>query len=292
MNKKVVISSVLALIVIAALLGVAGYLYYSLNEQKRENIEMQELAQLDKQEMENEYQQFSDQYSEMKTKINNDSIIAQLTREQMRTQELLKELKNTKATDAREITRLKKELADVRAILREYVATIDSLNRENQNLRAENATVRGQLDESTRQNEALSTEKESLSQKVAIAAQLDATNISFTPLNKKGKAENSQKKWKQIRVDFTIAKNVTAQGGVRTVYVRITTPMGSTLNAGSFPYENRQLQYSMKKSVEYDGQATPVTTYWNVNEVHSSGTYRVDIFCDGHLIGSKSIAVK
>lgn len=71
---------------------------------------MQELAELDKKEMENEYQQFADQYSEMKTQINNDSIIEQLTQEQMKTEQLLKELKNVKATDAREIARLKKSL--------------------------------------------------------------------------------------------------------------------------------------------------------------------------------------
>lgn len=44
------------------------------------------LADLDKKEMENEYQQFANQYGEMKTQINNDSIIAQLTQEQERTQ--------------------------------------------------------------------------------------------------------------------------------------------------------------------------------------------------------------
>ena len=50
---------------------------------------MQELAEIDKKEMENEYQQFSNQYSEMMTKINNDSIVAQLTAEQEKTQRLL-----------------------------------------------------------------------------------------------------------------------------------------------------------------------------------------------------------
>ena len=82
---------------------------------------MQELADLDKKEMENEYQQFAQQYSEMKTQITNDSIVAQLTAEQEKTERLLKELKETKSNDAREIARLKKELATVRAVLRSYV---------------------------------------------------------------------------------------------------------------------------------------------------------------------------
>jgi hypothetical protein len=47
---------------------------------------MQELAELDKKEMENEYQQFANQYSEMRMQISSDSIIAQLTAEQEKTE--------------------------------------------------------------------------------------------------------------------------------------------------------------------------------------------------------------
>ena len=160
MNKKIVLPLVAVIILLTA--GVA-YLGLDLSKQKKANQEMQELAILDKKEMENEYEQFARQYSEMKTQINNDSIVAQLTQEQMRTQELLEELKRVKASDAREIARLKKELATVRAVLRTYVLEIDSLNRLNQNLTAENNRVRGQYEEATRQIAGLSNEKESLS---------------------------------------------------------------------------------------------------------------------------------
>ena len=134
MNRKLLS---LLIVVIIALLGGAVWLFLSLQEQKQVNQDMQELAALDKQEMENEYERFALQYSEMKTQINNDSIIAQLTEEQMKTQKLLEELKQVKASDAREIARLKKELATVRAVLRDYVMQIDSLNRLNENLKAE-----------------------------------------------------------------------------------------------------------------------------------------------------------
>ena len=144
MNKKVIIPLV---VVILALLGGLAWLYFSLQEQKQVTQDMQELAALDKQEMENEYERFALQYSEMKTQINNDSIIAQLTQEQMKTQQLLQELKQVKASDAREIARLKKELATVRAVLRDYVMQIDSLNRLNENLKAENTRVNAELEQ-------------------------------------------------------------------------------------------------------------------------------------------------
>lgn len=289
-NKKIIIISA---VIGVLLLGGIVYLSISLQQQKQANRDMQELAELDKKEMENEYQQFADQYSEMKTQINNDSIIEQLTQEQMKTEQLLKELKNVKATDAREIARLKKELATCRAVIRSYILEIDSLNRLNQNLTAENTRVKGQYAEATRQIEGLNADKQSLSEKVAIAAQLDATGISLTAKNKRGKVTKSLKKCKTLQVNFSIAKNVTAQSGMKTIYVRIATPTGSVLtNGGTFNYENRSLQYSMKRDIEYTGNETAVTTYWNVNEFLSNGTYNVSIFADGNMIGSRNFSFK
>ena len=289
MTKKIFIPLIVLLLVLA---GGLVYLFLSLDAEKKANQEMQELAELDKKEMENEYQDFANQYSEMMTKINNDSIIAQLTKEQLRTQQLLKELKETKSADAREITRLKKELANVRAVLRQYVIQIDSLNRLNQHLTAENTKVKADLAASNRVNEVLSADKASLSEKVAIAAQLDASNINLTPINKRGKSEKKVSKAKQLKVDFTIARNVTAQSGIKAIYVRITTPTGTTLAAGNFPYENKNLQYSIKKQIEYNGENTPVTVYWNIHEVMSAGTYRLALFCDGQMIGQKAFNLK
>ena len=290
MNKKVIIP-----LVVVCLLLTGGVVYLSLNlkQQQQANLEMQELAELDKKEMENEYQRFADQYSEMKTQINNDSIIAQLTQEQLKTEQLLKELKTVKATDAREIARLKKELATCRAVIRSYILEIDSLNRLNQNLTAENTRMKGQYAEATKQIEGLNADKQTLSEKVAIAAQLDATGINLVAKNKRGKATDKMSKCKTLQVNFSIAKNVTASNGMKSIYVRITTPSGSVLTqGGTFSYENRTLKYSMRKEVEYTGNETPVTLYWNVNEALSGGTYNVSVFADGHMIGARNFTIK
>ena len=290
MNKKIVLPLVAVIVLLVA--GVA-YLAFNLDKQKKANQEMQELADLDKKEMENEYEQFARQYSEMKTQINNDSIIAQLTQEQMRTQELLEELKQVKASDAREIARLKKELATVRAVLRTYVLEIDSLNRLNENLTAENTRVKGQYAEATRQIEGLSNERASLSQKVAIAAQLDATGITMTLKKKNGKVAKKIKDCKSIQVDFTVAKNVTASNGMRTFYVRITAPNGNTRSGGgSFQYENRSIECTMKRQVEYTGEALTLSTFRQVSEFLEAGNYTVSIFADGNMIGSRTFSFK
>ncbi|WP_293490846.1 hypothetical protein [Prevotella sp.] len=293
MEKKKLITGIVTGIVGLALVGTVAYLYVNLDNQKKENKAMQELAELDKKEMENEYQQFATQYSEMKTQISNDSIIAQLTAEQEKTERLLKELKDTKSNDAREIARLKRELATVRAVLRSYVIEIDSLNRLNQNLTAENSRIKGQYNEATRQIEGLNSERASLSEKVAIAAQLDATGISMQLKNKKGKKTDKTSKCKTVQVNFTIAKNVTASNGTKTFYVRITSPSGTTLSGGgTFNYQNRSLEATMRKAVEYDGRETTISTFWNVSQSLMAGTYQVSVFADGNMIGSRSFSFK
>ncbi|EEX53643.1 hypothetical protein [Hoylesella loescheii] len=290
MNKKFLIPTIIVVLILA---GATAYLFINLNKQKEENAAIKELAEIDKKEMENEYQQFAQQYSEMKTQINNDSIVAQLTAEQEKTQKLLDELRRVKSTDAREITRLKKELATVRAVIRSYVMEIDSLNRVNASLTQENTRVKGQYEAATRQIEGLSTEKRSLSEKVAIAAQLDATGISLVAKNKRGKSTDQIEKATTLQVSFNITRNVTAASGVKDIYVRIMSPTGNLLNgAGSFSYENRTLQYSMKRSVEYNGEETPVSLFWNVSQALVAGTYQVSIFADGNMIGSRSFAFK
>lgn len=290
MNKKILIPLIL---IILLLVGGIAWLYISLDKQKQEKEEMLQLAELDKKEMENEYQQFAQQYSEMKTQINNDSIVAQLTQEQEKTQRLLKELQETKSTDAREIARLKRELATVRAVLRSYVIEIDSLNRLNQNLTAENTRIKGEYEQANKQIQGLSTEKESLSEKVAIAAQLDAIGIDMVGLDKRNKTTKKIKRMKGLQVNFSLAKNVTAQSGMKTVYVRINTPTGALLGgAGTFPYENKDLTCSMKRSIEYGGQETPISLFCNINQALQAGTYRVSIFADGNMIGSKSFVLE
>lgn len=289
MNKRTII--VVAVAVVALLLGGMAYLLYSLNESNEQNKQMLELAEMDKREMENEYADFARQYNEMKTQVNNDSLMAQLEREQQRTQELLEELQRTRANDAAEITRLKKELATMRQVLKSFVAEIDSLNRLNQRLENENQDLRQQQVVQQQQISHLASERESLSDKVAIASQLDATGISVSALNKRGKAAKKVADVRKFQVSFAISRNVTAAAGNRTVYVRILKPTGEVLDGGgTFAFENRTLPYSIRKDIEYNGEETPVTVYWDVNEMLVAGQYRVQIFADGKNIGGGSIS--
>lgn len=291
MKRPTVIGAVS--VVIMALAAVIAWLLHDKQVQQEENRQMIQILEMDKAEMENQYKDFAMQYNEMMTQVTNDSLVEQLSRQEKRTRELLEELRRTKASDAAEIMRLKKELETLRQILRDYVAQIDSLNRENQTLRTDNTALRNRNQEAEAHISDLSSQNEQLTDKVNIASQLDATGIRAGARNKRGKDCEKVKDAKKITVSFNISRNVTAQTGMRTIYVRIGTPTGETLSrGGTFQFENRQLQYSMAKEIEYNGEEFPVTVYWDIAETLSAGTYHVDIFADGHIIGSTTFNLR
>lgn len=286
-NKKLV-GAVIILIII-----VAGVSFLAVNEY-RKNKEMTEVFAVEKQEMENEYSTFAAQYDELQIQINNDSLREKLESEKLKTQRLLEELRQVKTTNAAEILRLKKELKTVRAVLRTYVIQIDSLNRLNAALMEENREVKSKYSAATAQISTLAEEKKSLNEKVTLASQLDATNISVLPMNKRGRKARKVKDVKKIAISFTIVKNITAETGNKTLYVRIAKPDNEILSKGNttFAYEDKEITYSIKKYIEYTGEEQSVTVYWNVEEFLPSGTYNVYIFADGNMIGQNSFTLK
>ena len=289
-KQKITFIAVSATLLIAAIiLGVM------LMDSRKQNVEMQELFALEKEELENEYSSFATQYDELQIRITNDSLQDKLEQEKLKTQQLLEELRQTKATDAAEITRLKKELKTVRAVLKSYVVQIDSLNRLNEELQKENKRVKARYSEASRKIDKIEEEKENLTKKVSLASQLDAIGISFTPLKKNGKEAKKIKDAKKIAIGFTIAKNITTETGEKTIYVRILKPDEDVLskNAGDlFTYENKELKYSIKKYIEYNGEEQQVNVYWDIEEFLQAGTYKVQIFADGNMIGSGSFNIK
>lgn len=253
--------------------------------------DLKEQYTIEKQELEDEYEAISLQYEGFKFSVQNDSLLYKLQNEQAKVQRLQEELRMTKASDQKEIKRLKDELTTLRKVLRSYIVQIDSLNRINEQLRAENKQITQQYQETSRTLNQVAKEREQLSEKVSLAAQLNAVNINVKAVNDRGKEQKRLSRSTRFVISFTIARNITAEPGERTIYARILAPDGNVLtkSAGNtFRYENRDIQYSIKRTIEYGGEETPVTMYWDIQEYLMPGTYKTDLFADGNLIGSYS----
>lgn len=293
LNTTTILAAVSALLLVGIII-VSVFLFNSEKEVEtimQEKQEMEELVALEKEEMMNDLTKAQTEYQELIVKINNDSLKFKLEREQMRTQALIEELERTKATSYAEIARLKKELKTLREVLKDYTRQIAELSSENESLKQENSAVKEKYKKATKEIDDLSTEREILSEKVSLASQLDATDVKVSLLRKNGRETERIKKAKQIKVSFTIAKNITSSTGNKTVYIRLLQPDLESLkksDSNMFTYENRNISYSMKKEFEFTGEETSLDLYWNIEETLQEGEYQAFIFVDGNMIGKGS----
>lgn len=291
MDKKNFKLTIAVGILVLAIIGITVLLFV----EKKNNKELTQVFELEKEELENDYTRFATQYDELQMTIHNDSLAELLGREQLKTQRLLEELRSVKSSNAAEITRLKRELNSLRKVMVGYINQIDSLNKLTEQQKLVIADVTKKFNAASQQISNLSEEKEKLNKQVTLAAQLDATGIWVQPRNKRDKTVKKVKDVVKFNIGFTVTKNITATTGERTLYIRITKPDNDVLikdASHTFAYENRSLHYSIKKYIEYNGEEQPVVVYWPVEEYLYAGNYRVDIFADGTLIGSQGFTLE
>lgn len=288
------IGIVLSLVVIVLL---AGYYIY---QQKQDMSELVQQFDLEKEALGDEFNELSTQYVSLqfegnKFSVSNDSLVSKLESEQVKVQRLMEELRTVKSSNARRVSELKNELETLKRIMRGYIQQIDSLNQLNQVLTQENKQVTQKYRQSQEVVSLLSKEKGELSERVSLASKLDAGNISARGITNKNKATNQINKIDQLAINFTINKNITAPVGEKDIYIRIQKPdddvlIKSKLNV--FTYENKEINYSSKRTIEYTGEEMALTIYWKVEEFLSPGTYRVFLFADGNQIGSHSFKLE
>lgn len=292
-NKKTIL--IISIAIVLLLSGVIIYLISRVRNTEKEMLEMVEMASYEKEQLENEYTDMALEVEGQMLKIDNDSIFRLLEKEQKRVQLLLEELRTVKVTNARRIAELKEELASVRKVTKYYIAQVDSLNRVNEVLKKENIEVREKMSIATKTIDTLMLQKDKLSQTVRIASQLEAKNIVVDLLNDKGRKTKYVRKVDNIRVSFSISKNITASVGNKYIYLRIATPDGQVLvknDANKFLFEDNEIAYSSKKEIEYSGEELQCIIYYKVTETLIEGNYRADLFVDGHLIGTEEFVIE
>lgn len=292
-NKKTIL--IISIAIVLLLSGVIIYLISRVRNTEKEMLEMVEMASYEKEQLENEYTDMALEVEGQMLKIDNDSIFKLLEKEQKRVQLLLEELRTVKVTNAKRIAELKEELASVRKVTKYYIAQVDSLNRVNEVLKKENIEVREQMSIATKTIDTLMLQKDKLSQTVRIASQLEAKNIVVDLLNDKGRKTKYVRKVDNIRVSFSISKNITASVGNKYIYLRIATPDGQVLvknDANKFLFEDNEIAYSSKKEIEYSGEELQCIIYYKVTETLIEGNYRADLFVDGHLIGTEEFVIE
>lgn len=294
MNKtsKIILGVSIALILI---LGAFIYMQFSkISEAENQLVELTQVMEFEKQQSIEEYEKLAMEYEEFYIETSNDSLLKLFDEEKQKVQQLLQELKTVKATNARRIKELQKELGTVRGVLKSYIYKVDSLNTVNDNLKKENYKVKKQIAEAQEIKRQLEEKTNELDAKINLASILEADEIQIKTLNKKGKVTKSLKRITNIEICFQVLRNITAERGYKTVYIRIADANGEVLTTETktFEFEGKELIYSAKKEIEYNGENTPVCMYYKVTNPLQTGSYSIAIFAEGNLIGTTGIVLK
>jgi flagellar basal body-associated protein FliL len=284
-KKKPVFLIVLVIALVCAV-GYLGYTYMDLRKQSA--LEKAELTR-QREKLEAELMEIYAEYDSLKSE--NDTMNIKLAAEQERIERLLK----INANNVYKIRMYEKELQTIRKVLRSYVVQIDSLNMANQELRAENIEVRQQLRRAETDRDQLTQDKEALTSKVEMASVLNAKNIVISALrNDKGRETDRYDKAIRLRVCFTLRENPILEPGPKIIFMRISRPDDVILTSGVnfFEFEGEQIVYTASREVSYENVDVDLCLYWQNDGQLIPGTYDVNLYAGGHLIGTTTFALK
>lgn len=236
-------------------------------------------------------------------KVNNQSMQAEIDAKKLEIEKLQVELEKNK-DNAWIIARLRKETLTLRGIMQHFVVEIDSLNTLNKNVIAEREVVKKELKTEKEKNTQLVKEKAVLQETVTVASILKAVGINAAAVAEKrgGKKESETKKAKRankIKISFTLAENIIAKEGERTIYARIVSPDGKEITQADdsshiFKFESSKGFWAAKKNINYANTNTEVVMYAHAkqNEAFVNGKYIIHLACDNATIGNTMLELE
>jgi FtsZ-binding cell division protein ZapB len=285
-SRKVPVGLIAIAVVLAAVLV---YVIVAYQKQKTSMYEMERMLTSEKDSLANELRLMIHGYDTLRT--NNDTLNAQLVREQDR----IKKLLAINASNVQLIKTYRAEIGTMRNIMKSYIVQIDSLNTRNKILVAENQEIRGQIDSVTQTNVELEKVKVDLSAKVEIASVIQAKDITAVGLNTKQKEVDRVDRLDKLRVCFTLRENPIAAAGRKTVYLRVLRPDGLLITDSPdnvFTYGEENLIFSAKRDVDYENLDIEMCIFVDNTGDFVAGSSVAEVYLDGNLIGTSTFVLR
>ena len=203
-----------------------------------------------------------------------------------------------------EYRKVNRKLNMLREITQGYVHQIDSLFTVNYELKEENEKIRQQYSREQDKSRELIREKETLVDKVKEATVLRAYNVIVSGVRLTGSGREREtdkaKKIERVKICFTLGENKLTEPGIKTVYIRILRPdnVVVTQKVGedySFTFQDQQLEYTVKKEVDYQNKDLYTCLFWTKKTKEESamvGVYNISVYTGGYLIGEASFELR
>lgn len=279
----------IVIIILSVILVAISALYFGIHRQQMLD---NELLRADRDSIQNDLGRLMEDYDNLH--VTNDSISASLDIERGRADSLMNQLRKERRWSLAKIKQYEKEVGTLRTVMRGYLHQIDSLNSLNQKLITENISYRKEISSATLRAEMAEEKAAELDNKVRAGAVIKARGIRLTGLNARNKEVSRIRNAERVRVDFVLTANELTTPGNKAVYMRLTSPDGYVLTTEAMPtfeYEGERLSYSAMREVDYQNQDLEVGIYFD-SSGFAAGTYLVQLYCDGYMIGSAEIAMR
>lgn len=177
------------------------------------------------------------------------------------------------------------------------IERLESLNKElfteNKNLKTKQNVLNDSINR-------LAKNKDDLQSKVNIASQLKAENIAVVALNSKGKERESpfrSKQLEKLKVEFNLAENKVAPIEGKKIMIRVIDENGQPIfnvdkGSGTFMVDGREEFYTAAQEILFDNTKQKLTYVYEKGSDYASGTYTVEILCEGYKLGTQQFTVK
>ncbi|MBP3331278.1 MAG: hypothetical protein J6K90_01750 [Tidjanibacter sp.] len=224
----------------------------------------------------------------------NDSMSVSLSIERGKADSLYARLLKERSTSRATIRQYEKEIGTLKTVMQNYIRQIDSLNRLNESLAAENIQYRKQVTSERLRAEAAEERAAEADAKIRVGSIVKAREINIVTLNSSNKEVTRASRATRLRIDFVISANELTNPGNRNVYVRVTGPDGYIMansDGALFPFEGDQITYSAVREIDYQNGDLPVSIYYSDSAI-LAGTYLVQVYMDGYMVGSSEVLLK
>ena len=279
----------IVIIILSVILVAISALYFGIHRQQMLD---NELLRADRDSIQNDLGRLMEDYDNLH--VANDSISASLDIERGRADSLMNQLRKERRWSLAKIKQYEKEVGTLRTVMRGYLHQIDSLNSLNQKLITENISYRKEISSATLRAEMAEEKAAELDNKVRAGAVIKARGIRLTGLNARNKEVSRIRNAERVRVDFVLTANELTTPGNKAVYMRLTSPDGYVLTTEAMPtfeYEGERLSYSAMREVDYQNQDLEVGIYFT-SSGFAGGTYRMELYTEGRLIGQAQVAMR
>jgi hypothetical protein len=303
-NKEEKKSGNKKLVVVLLLLLLGGNLSFSWlwwQEKARANVVVIEKEQVivERNTVKSDLLALQEEYSTLQS--SDKAVQAELEEKKAKIAELIVQAEKHKG-DAYVISKLKKEAETLRSIMKHFVIEIDSLNTLNKTILAEKDKVNADLNTEKGKTTQLSKDKDALQNAVNLGSILKAENpvvigVKFKSGGKKEIETTKASKVERIKVSFALSENRIAKRGVKSVYIRLTSPDGkeickSTDEDNIVKFNDSRGFYAAKQDINYTNEQLALDILCASPTGFIAGKYLVDIICDNVIVGQSSITLK